>query len=373
MIMAKRKQACPVSPKNYGPSRSPVPSIMAWFVAFFVMSTSITTSTSTGSVKHGASSLLWSNVAHAWIQPVVLRQHRKPLQYLPIQPHLPHLLAALDANNDDTLNQTTTSLSTNNPPSPTTSNNDNEKSGYKFGDFTRSLLRTSAQGVNQLTGKDEYEFGDLTKWMTQKLQQEGTESSSDGSYQFGDLSRSVARQIQTGVANYTGKDTYQVGDISATILSKVQSGEYSSDDLWLALRVLVSAGLTLATPVAAALPTRILLEMINVGLAQEVTGRLLTLLANILDQRLKQAVTGNAQYMLGDITKDKLEQGLQRFTGKESYELGDITRTIQQLQAQAAAKEKNSNSNKPSSAGSDKRLELAGDVVRALSHMDPKK
>mmetsp|Transcript_2622 Transcript_2622/g.3499 ORF Transcript_2622/g.3499 Transcript_2622/m.3499 type:complete len:368 (-) Transcript_2622:75-1178(-) len=259
-----------------------------------------------------------------------------------------------------------------------------KKKGYQFGDITRSIFKggsqVASQSVNTLTGKNEYEFGDLTRWLTsQGVAENLTTNGTTKGYQFGDLSRFVALEMQAKVANFTGKMdddgngnstetanyNYQMGDISKAVIRRVQSGEYTVDDVWLAMRILLSAGLAVFTPVAAALPTKLLLELINLGLAQEVTGRLLSVLANVVDERMKKALTGNDKYAIGDISKKKLEQGITKFTGKESYQVGDITQAIQKLQASASAQKK-------STTTSDKRLILSSDALSAVGKLDPK-
>lgn len=211
--------------------------------------------------------------------------------------------------------------------------------GYKFGDITRSLI---GNRVNKLTGKDQtgeaYEFGDLSRWIDacvkDRVNQMTGKADSDEDYEFGDLTQWALQQVGNVTRSYTGKEEYQVGDLSKEVLRRVTTGEYDLQDVWLALRVLLSVGFTAFSPLASVLPIRLLLDLVNMGLTSEVSGRLLEALAGVLDRRVKQALTGNADYQLGDITKNKLQAAIGGFTGKASYEVGDITRQIHKLASQ---------------------------------------
>lgn len=82
------------------------------------------------------------------------------------------------------------------------------------------------------------------------------------------------------------------------------------------------------TPIAQLLPVKILLEILNVGLAQDVGGKVMGGVANTLDERFKSAITGDAKYQMGDMTKKQLSSALAKFTGQESYTFGDISKTV---------------------------------------------
>ena len=82
------------------------------------------------------------------------------------------------------------------------------------------------------------------------------------------------------------------------------------------------------TPMARLLPVKVLLEILNVGLAQDVGGKVMGGVANTLDERFKAAITGDAKYQLGDMTKKQLSDTLSKFTGQESYTFGDISKTV---------------------------------------------
>jgi len=179
----------------------------------------------------------------------------------------------------------------------------NTSKGYVFGDLTRRFSKQAKDKVTKLTGKESYEFGDLSRWLDQK----GKEK----------------------VGNLAAKDfsDYQVGDITKEVMRRVRSGDYQSHDVFLALRILLSAGASL-TPIAGVLPLKLLIELVNLGLAQDLTGRLMEVLAGSLDERVKEAVTGDKNYRLGDLTRNKMLTELAEFTGNEEYTFGDISRTI---------------------------------------------
>ena len=82
------------------------------------------------------------------------------------------------------------------------------------------------------------------------------------------------------------------------------------------------------TPIARLLPVKVLLEVLNVGLAQDVGAKVMGGVAKSLDERFKTAITGDANYQLGDKTKDQLSKSLSKFTGKDSYSFGDISQLV---------------------------------------------
>ena len=89
------------------------------------------------------------------------------------------------------------------------------------------------------------------------------------------------------------------------------------------------------TPIARLLPVKVLLEVLNVGLAQDVGAKVMGGVARSLDERFKTAITGDANYQLGDKTKDQLSKSLSRFTGKDSYSFGDISQVVASRLAEA--------------------------------------
>ena len=82
------------------------------------------------------------------------------------------------------------------------------------------------------------------------------------------------------------------------------------------------------TPMAQLLPVKLLLEVLNVGLAQDIGSKAMSGVANSLDERFKKAITGDEKYKLGDKTKEQLAKSLSKFTGKDSYSFGDISQAV---------------------------------------------
>jgi hypothetical protein len=239
--------------------------------------------------------------------------------------------------------------------------NERKKQGYQFGDVTRFLAKQSTQRVKKLTGRDVYQFGDISRWLDRQTKNRisSLTGKEEGDYEFGDLTRWADAIAKEKVANFTGKKDYQIGDMSKEIVRRVRSGEYELSDVFLALRVLLATGASL-TPITSVLPIRVLLDLVNLGLAQDVTGKLVGVLASNLDERMKQALTGDVNYQLGDVTKTKLRQALMDFTGKKTYEFGDLSRTIGKL----------IESNSAGVVVDKERLELKDQVASALDDWD---
>lgn len=246
-----------------------------------------------------------------------------------------------------------------------------QKKGYQFGDITRSLAKRARGRVEKLTGK-KYEFGDLTKYLDQQAKGKVANITGKDSYEFGDLTKWADQAAKEKVANFTGKDNasyeYQFGDISREILRRIQSGEYELQDVFLALRILLSAGASM-TPIASVLPVKWLLELVNLGLAQDVGNRLVGILASSLDERMKLALTGDSKYQLGDMTKRKLLESIVKFTGKDKYEFGDISRRISSIAASSSADATNSGSSE-TRMKEQRSIEVSDDVLLLLEDWD---
>ena len=201
--------------------------------------------------------------------------------------------------------------------------NSKKQNGYQFGDLTKSILGKTAK---VLTGKkEEYQFGDITKGVAKKTAEVVKELSGKEDYQFGDLSRALDRKAKEKAAEFTGKSDYQVGDISKEMLRRVRSGDYKVEDMILLVKIMVTLGAEFS-PLASVLPAKLLLEMMNYSLVQEVGGKVLEVVTRTLDKRFKEAITGDADYTVGDLTK----KTILKFVGKTDgdYEVGDLTRTI---------------------------------------------
>ena len=95
----------------------------------------------------------------------------------------------------------------------------------------------------------------------------------------------------------------------------------------LSKRVLLQLGASFL-PIARLLPVKLLLEVLNFGLAQDIGSKVTGAVAKSLDERFKEAITGDAKYQLGDASKKQLSSALSKFTGKESYSFGDISQLV---------------------------------------------
>ena len=177
--------------------------------------------------------------------------------------------------------------------------NDNEDS-YKFGDITKGVLGKFQTEVNSLTGKSHYKFGDFSRWLDQ--QGKG--------------------YVGTWVKEYTDKAEYQFGDVSKELLRRFQTGQYTKDDVWLFLKIISMVGINLQ-PVVAGLPVKVVMDMLEVSVGQQVSGKIVGMLSNEVEQRLKLFVTGDKDYQVGDFTK-------QAVLGKKEYEFGDLTKRMMQ-------------------------------------------
>lgn len=119
---------------------------------------------------------------------------------------------------------------------------------------------------------------------------------------------------------FTNQPNYKVGDVSREVLRRLRSGEYSSEDIMLALKIVAIVGVNFQ-PVAALLPMKVLVQMVEVSLAQDLSNKVVGVLTGEVDSRMKEMVTGDKDYQLGDMTKKAL-------TGSKDYQFGDFTKGI---------------------------------------------
>jgi hypothetical protein len=190
--------------------------------------------------------------------------------------------------------------------------------GYKFGSITKSLLEKASSAIGEATGKEDYNFGDLTKGAVRKF-------TGKDHYEWGDLTKELKSRGGSAISNFTGKEDYVVGDVSKEIIRKVAEGDYKLEDVLLLFKLLLTFGTGLS-PVAGALPVKLLLEMMNYSLATEVGERMLNALATALDERFKEALTGDKGYKIGDLSRKAMLDFIGKTDGE--YEFGDISRAI---------------------------------------------
>eukprot|EP00970_Alexandrium_tamarense_P015126 scaffold4733_cov170-Alexandrium_tamarense.AAC.40 len=226
---------------------------------------------------------------------------------------------------------------------PSGSDDGNKKSGYRFGDITKSLIGKRVEKVrasfcvnasqsthvnttitftfpctivpsnhSQITGKP-YEFGDLSRKIDESIKDKVNDLTGNDDYAFGDLSKWVDTQIKGEVNKFTKKESYQFGDMSREIVRRVASGQYTLDDLFLLLKALAIFEASIS-PVG--------------DLANDVAGRVASALAMELDKRLKKSLIGDENYKLGDATKRTIANAVKSYTGNDQYAFGDVTRKV---------------------------------------------
>ena len=74
--------------------------------------------------------------------------------------------------------------------------------------------------------------------------------------------------------------------------------------------------------------------MVNLGLAQELGGRTLEVVAKSLEERICVAMNGDSKYKLSDVASKEVEKKMMGFLGKDSYgdyQFGDLSRKIASL------------------------------------------
>lgn len=238
------------------------------------------------------------------------------------------------------------------------------KKGYRFGDLTKSLLGGS---VEKITGKP-YEFGDLSRSIDSSIKGKINGLTGSDDYEFGDLSRWVDTQIKGEVNKYTDKDAYKFGDLTKEILRRVAAGEYTLDDLFMLLKALAIFEASIS-PVAGFLPVKLLVELLNFSLLNDVAGKVTSALAMELDKRLKKSLLGDENYKLGDATKRTIASAVKSYTGKEEYEFGDVTKKVvsifaDETQGQVVTKDS------PAMIGMKSANDMEPSIVEALDKWD---
>ena len=174
-----------------------------------------------------------------------------------------------------------------------------------------------------------------------------------------DLTKWLDQKAKSDVSEFTAKEKYKFGDISKEIIKRFQNGEYTKDDIILFLKIVAMIGIELQ-PIASFLPIKVLIQMLDVSIAQDVSGKVLGVISKEVDSRMKQFVTGDADYKVGDITKkaitgskgesgyqfgDLTKHAISKFTGKSNYEFGDITRKLTSGSSSGGNSSKESSSN----------------------------
>jgi hypothetical protein len=157
----------------------------------------------------------------------------------------------------------------------------------------------------------------------------------------------------------------------------LQSGQYSSDDVWLFLKIVAMVGVNLQ-PIASVLPVKVVIELLEASVAQQMGEKVVSTLTTEVNQRMKEFVTGDKDYKLGDLTKkavtgskdyqfgDLTKRAAASFTKKETYQFGDISRAL-------LAKRQGDETSSTSPAESTKLMDsLDIDTKQALEAWDKK-
>ena len=192
---------------------------------------------------------------------------------------------------------------------------------YKFGDITRGLVGKFQETTKSLTGKEKYEFGDFSRWFVK------------------DGVTAMDQAAKLRLSEFTNKPSYQFGDVTREIISRFQNGQYTGEDIWLFLKIVAMIGINLQ-PIASVLPVKVVLDMLNISIAQGVGGKVVSVLSTEVDARMKEYFIGDRDYKLGDKTKeiitgdkhykfgDLTKNAVAKFTGQDEYTPGDITKAL---------------------------------------------
>ena len=68
--------------------------------------------------------------------------------------------------------------------------------------------------------------------------------------------------------------------------------------------------------IAGFLPVKLLVQLLDYSLLNDVAGRVTSALALELDKRLKKSLLGDENYKLGDVTKRTISNAISAYTGK---------------------------------------------------------
>jgi len=188
--------------------------------------------------------------------------------------------------------------------------------GYKFGDFTKGLMK-------KVTKKEDYKFGDLSRHLDSVAKQTVADFTKKEKYEFGDLSRYVDSKVKGSINDFTNSTKYEFGDVSKEIAGRVATHDYTLDDLIFLIKILLAFGAGLS-PVANFLPAKLLIQLLDVSIAGDVTNKVVAAITTELDKRFKKAFTGDPNYQMGDLSK----QAVLDYIGKDEYEFGDVTKFV---------------------------------------------
>lgn len=218
-----------------------------------------------------------------------------------------------------------------------------KKKGYQFGDITKSFAK-NVSSTAESSKKKGYQFGDISKSLGKKFAAKSNElTEKEGEYEFGDLSKWIDGKVKENVNKFTGKESvYEFGDLTKELVRRASTRDYNLEELFMLVKGILSLGISFS-PVAGLLPVKVLVDLLNFSLINDVGNKAVTAVTNELDRRMKKAVTGDSEYQLGDKTK----AGIKQFIGKEEYQFGDISKTVLDIIDENKKDKKSSNSSTP--------------------------
>lgn len=226
-------------------------------------------------------------------------------------------------------------------------NKNSSGSTTAFSKIAKFLFKEITEDINDLTGKEKWEPGDLLRWMNKK----------EYKYEFGDLTKWAAGFAAEQAADYAGLDTSKggkygnVADFGSSLVTKVRTGAYQTEDIYMALKVMLAAGSGMG--MLKNLPVPWIMQLIDAGISKDDDSELMEKLSTNLEDRIGTAMKdgGDAEKKVVSLVKD--------FTGKEKYSVGDIAKVIMEQ-----AKDKDTSS--------PRTLELTK-IVKDIKDWDEKK
>lgn len=193
------------------------------------------------------------------------------------------------------------------------------KSSSTFTSLAKYLFKEVTEDINELTGKSKWEPGDLLSWM----------SKNEYKYKFGDLTKWATGFAKDQALELTGADN--LTELGTNFIAKVKSGEYETDDIYLALKVLLTTTSNMGLLPMKGLPIRYLLKLVDLGISKDEDDEMMSELSNTLETRIHTALESDDA-----ANKEEVTTLVKEFTGKDKYSFGDIAKVIMEQ-----AKEKN--------------------------------
>ena len=153
-----------------------------------------------------------------------------------------------------------------------------------------------------------------SRWVDAKIKGEVNKFTSKENYQFGDMTKEILRRVATG--QYTLDDLFML--LKALAIFQASISPIGQFELWYMYWIIPSTLLTISHIHISAgfLPVKLLVQLLDYSLLNDVAGRVTSALALELDKRLKKSLLGDENYKLGDATKRTISNAVKSFTGK---------------------------------------------------------